>query len=580
VNANGSFENTELSNQADTLDIEGWTIETAEAASASYAIVGDTVKDGSRALRIDVGTPGSNSWDIQVINELFPVESGIIYNFSIWAKASANGTISFTAGNPAFNEFGRLGDAAITTQWQEYSFSFSVGANDTVGRAPIHFSLAGNEGISFWIDSLRITYNLQIEPPTESIAYGKPKWLGNVYSSSQAPLFLNYWNQLTPENASKWGSVEGIRDQMNWGELDAAYALAKSNALPFRFHVLVWGGQQPAWINDLSAEEQLQEITEWYEAVNERYPDIDYIDVVNEPLHQRPDGQSGEADYWDALGGPGETGFDWVITAFEMARDIFPSETKLMINDYGIISSSQAVNQYLQIINALKSRGLIDGIGVQAHAFNNGSALSSGTTPATIKWNLDALATSDLPIHVTELDIDGNPNLDDNGSEAYQLQKYQEIFPVFWEHPAVEGVTLWGWRPGMWRTDQEAYIFDQRPKDALEWLEDYVDTANVVFAVSNEDLGLNTPTRFALQQNYPNPFNPSTSIKFDLPVNSNVRLEVFNMLGQKVMTLMNGEMTAGFHQVNLNASALASGMYIYRLEAGSFVNTKKMMLIK
>lgn len=88
------------------------------------------------------------------------------------------------------------------------------------------------------------------------------------------------------------------------------------------------------------------------------------------------------------------------------------------------------------------------------------------------------------------------------------------------------------------------------------------------------------PSEFALNQNYPNPFNPSTSIKFDLPVNADVQLSVYNMLGQKVMTLVNGKMEAGFHQVTFNAGSLASGMYIYRLDAGSFVSTKKMMLIK
>jgi GH35 family endo-1,4-beta-xylanase len=580
VNANGSFENTEVSSQADTLDIEGWTIETAAAASASYAIVDDTVKDGSRALRIDVASIGDNDWDIQVINEIFPVESGIIYNASIWARANATGSVNITAGNPAFNEFARLGSAEVTTEWQEYTFSFSVGADDTEGRTPLHFSLAGNDGISFWIDSLRVTYDQQIEPPTGSIAYGKPKWLGNVYSSDQAPLFVNYWNQVTPENAGKWGSVEGTRDQMNWGQLDAAYNLAKSNGLPFRFHILVWGGQQPGWINNLSTEEQLEEITEWFEAVAERYPNIDYLEVVNEPLHQRPDGQTGEADYWDALGGPGDTGFDWIITAFEMAREIFPAETKLMINDYGIISNSTAVSQYLEIINELKSRGLIDGIGVQAHAFNNGSSLSSGTTPQVIKRNLDMLATADLPIQATELDIDGNPGAGEDGSEAYQLEKYQEIFPVFWEHPAVEGVTLWGWRPGLWRSEQDAFIFDQRPKDAMDWLIDYVDTADVVFSVSTEDLINEVPEGFVVEQNYPNPFNPTTQISYTLPEASQVTINVYDISGRLVQELISGQQLAGNHTVEFNAANLASGIYLYEIRAGAFRDIKKMTLIK
>lgn len=585
VNTNGSFEEAELSNEADTLDIDGWTIETFNDAQASYAIVDDTVKDGSRAMRIDVTTLGTNAWDIQVINEVFPVEDRISYTFSMWAKASGTGTISLSTGNPDFVEFARIGEAEVTEEWQEYTFAFSVEREDTEGRAPIHFSYDGNEGLSFWIDSLRISYEKTIEPPTSAFAYGKAKWLGNVYSSDQAPLFANYWNQVTPENDGKWGSVEGSRDNMNWTNLDAAYNLAKNNGLPFRFHVLVWGNQQPVWMKGLNEEEQLEEIQEWFEAVAERYQDIDYLEVVNEPLHDPPtstgsnENDQGSGGYYEALGGAGETGYDWIITAFEMARDIFPVSTKLIINDYGIISNATAVRQYKNIINLLKERGLIDGIGVQAHAFNNGSSIASGTTPGTIRSNLNSLAELNLPIQATEMDIDAvnNQGMD---NEAYQLEQYKRIFPVFWEHPAVIGVTLWGWKPGLWRSQQEAWIFDQRPRDAMDWLEDYVDTANVVVDVSIEDEITDVPAGFELDQNYPNPFNPTTQISFSLPVNSMISLKVYDITGREITTLVDRQMTAGDHQVTFNASSLASGVYIYRLQAGDNVQTKRMLLIK
>ena len=99
--------------------------------------------------------------------------------------------------------------------------------------------------------------------------------------------------------------------------------------------------------------------------------------------------------------------------------------------------------------------------------------------------------------------------------------------------------------------------------------------------VSKEVEKTDIPAVFALDQNYPNPFNPSTNIRFSLPQASNVTLAVYDMLGRKVATLINGEqMNAAYHTVKFDASALASGMYIYRIEAGSFVSTKKMMLIK
>jgi hypothetical protein len=88
------------------------------------------------------------------------------------------------------------------------------------------------------------------------------------------------------------------------------------------------------------------------------------------------------------------------------------------------------------------------------------------------------------------------------------------------------------------------------------------------------------PFSFALDQNYPNPFNPTTTINFSLMKTSNVTLTVFNILGQRVATLVNGQLSAGEHTVSFNAVNLATGVYLYRLEAGQYVAIKKMMLLK
>ena len=85
---------------------------------------------------------------------------------------------------------------------------------------------------------------------------------------------------------------------------------------------------------------------------------------------------------------------------------------------------------------------------------------------------------------------------------------------------------------------------------------------------------------FELSQNYPNPFNPSTNIEFTIPVSSNVQLTVFNLLGQKVATLIDGRMNSGKHIARFDARSLASGVYFYRLQAGDFTLQRKMTLIK
>jgi len=83
-----------------------------------------------------------------------------------------------------------------------------------------------------------------------------------------------------------------------------------------------------------------------------------------------------------------------------------------------------------------------------------------------------------------------------------------------------------------------------------------------------------------VEQDYPNPFNHSTVISYQLRVNSQVELSIYNLLGQKILTLVSEKQSAGIHQLNWDARGLASGVYLYRLEAGSFVQTKKLILMR
>ncbi len=90
----------------------------------------------------------------------------------------------------------------------------------------------------------------------------------------------------------------------------------------------------------------------------------------------------------------------------------------------------------------------------------------------------------------------------------------------------------------------------------------------------------NIPSTYALEQNYPNPFNPATTIQFALPKYSKVKIVVYDILGRLITKLVDGNFNAGIHKVQFNASNLASGVYFYRLEAGDFVNVKKLLLLK
>ena len=92
--------------------------------------------------------------------------------------------------------------------------------------------------------------------------------------------------------------------------------------------------------------------------------------------------------------------------------------------------------------------------------------------------------------------------------------------------------------------------------------------------------GSSLPARFSLAQNYPNPFNPVTKIMYDLPVDAHVRLVLYDLLGREVRVLADGAETAGSRTVELDASALPTGVYFYRIRAGDFTATRKMLLMK
>ncbi|RKP48994.1 hypothetical protein D7Z26_21315 [Cohnella endophytica] len=280
------------------------------------------------------------------------------------------------------------------------------------------------------------------------------KFLGNVIASSVPSNFGTYWNQVTPENSTKWGSVEGTRNSMSWSQADIAYNYAKSNGFPFKFHTLVWGSQEPSWVAGLSAADQKAEVTQWIQAAAQRYGGSDFVDVVNEPLHAKP-------SFRNAIGGDGSTGWDWVIWSFEQARLAFPN-SKLLINEYGIISDPNAAAQYVAIINLLKSRGLVDGIGIQCHQFNMDTVSVS-----TMNSVLNTLSATGLPIYVSELDM--------TGDDATQLARYKEKFPVLWENTNVKGITLWGYIQGQtWKDNTHLVTSSGAERPAMTWLKQYL----------------------------------------------------------------------------------------------------------
>ena len=102
--------------------------------------------------------------------------------------------------------------------------------------------------------------------------------------------------------------------------------------------------------------------------------------------------------------------------------------------------------------------------------------------------------------------------------------------------------------------------------------------SGIIVGIDDERAEL--PEAYSLSQNYPNPFNPETVIEFALPRSGDVSLVIYNLRGEEVALLINSAMPAGIHSVSWDASSLASGIYLYRLVAGDFIETRKMVLLK
>lgn len=277
------------------------------------------------------------------------------------------------------------------------------------------------------------------------------KFVGNITTEYQLRQdFLDYWDQLTPENEGKWGSVEPSRDQMEWGALDQLYRFTRENGIPFKQHTLVWGSQSPGWLTGLSEDEQRAEVEEWIRLYCERFPDTELIDVVNEPDHTTP-------SFIAALGGPGSTGHDWVIWSFETARRHCPNAV-LILNDYNVLRWD--TDNFIEIANKVRDAGYLDAVGCQAHGLEDMSL-------EELEQNLERIAAIGVDVYVSEYDID-------LANDSQQARVMAEQFPLFYEHPAVVGITLWGYIHGSTWVPESGLIRNGQPRPAMTWLLDYL----------------------------------------------------------------------------------------------------------
>lgn len=284
------------------------------------------------------------------------------------------------------------------------------------------------------------------------------RFVGNTETQNKvAEDFLKYWDQLTPEVAGKWPSVQPVSgDKFNWTVLDTLYAYAEEHKIPFKEMTFVWGSAHPVWIGNLNTTTGPEAVKRWMKSFCDRYPNTRLIDVVNEPPpHTSP-------VFANAIGGGTNTTWDWVINSFKWAREACPNAV-LILNDYNIIEYANDNKRFIDLVNTIKQAGApIDAIGSQTHGADK-------LPSSTLKPLLEKLINdTGLPVYITEYDIA-------LADDEQQRAQYADHIPMFWDNPKVKGVTVWGYRYGAtFRTNTNLLRKDGSVRPALTWLMDFL----------------------------------------------------------------------------------------------------------
>jgi len=277
------------------------------------------------------------------------------------------------------------------------------------------------------------------------------KFVGNITTGNSVDpsglTYHKYWDQITPENQGKWGSVQSSpTSSFNWSSLDTISAYTKTNNIIFKHHCFFWGSQQPSPMSSIT-EAQAEN---WVKSFCERYPNAALIDVVNEPPPHTTPG------YTSALGAGEKGSYPWIVKAFKLARQYCPNAI-LILNDYNNIENSDETH-FISIVTDIKSNGApIDAVGAQSHGLK-------GMSASTVKSNLEKLnSQTGLPVYITEFDID-------DGNDSSQSTTYQNLFPVFLDASYIHGITVWGWIAGhTWETNS-GIVNGTTPRPAMTWL--------------------------------------------------------------------------------------------------------------
>jgi len=659
-----------LTNGGFEAGLQGWSTHAEDGSSATFDLVADAY-EGSQALDINVAATGANVWSVQIIWNGFPVMAGAIYTVEVWAKTDVAGQSfrpSIGMSGPPYSEYA-ASTPNLTTDWAAYEFDFIAPVTTTDGiKLAIalpqtgsyqvdHISIAGvgdpepycpecppfnfSDDASWYgqaenrIDDLRknnysfdvldsLGQNVSV-PFTVTLKKHEFEWgstlesKNDVHDNWMRQTHRLFFNSAVFENNFKWYNMEPQQGVLNYSSIDNDLSWADTAGIHYRGHALVWGGshdwQNPIWThpeiqNDQPTGQPRMPYSELMAAVETRIRRemayfsgrISEYDVLNESFHQ-----TYLAEY---------LGNSINRNVYAWARDADP-DAKLFVNEYSVWMGPDTWTYRDHIANLLATNTPIDGIGLQGH-------LGDNLDVNTLRTNLDILSEFDLPLKITEFDMDAVP-------ESDQADRYETALRTAFSHPSVEGFYFWGiWDGRHWRPGAGLFAANKEPKEAADrvWclLNEYWSTDTTLQSNSTSTVDLsafrgeysiqvdypegsetyfvnlnsdNAGQVISLQQGipltsiesdepilprpsalvYPNPSNANVNLRLHLPEVSEIKVSLFDVRGRFVQEIFTGQ-ARGRKEFHLDTSMESSGVYFVVIEGQNLRIVEKFSLLK
>ncbi len=491
-------------------DNELWNLrfndETIESdAWLTFPVIG--AYEGNRSLEVNINVAQPENWHIQIPIPEWTAEENKIYRFSMMARAESPINVSINYNNDTYKEGFEFN---LHSEWAYYSGEFSsdvaglnaLKINMDIGRYAGKFEfdniileeVGTIDQSSQWyldaenrIESIRkgdiplvvvddkgnrvIEGDIHLKLTTHEFPFGTSVILTDTISDSENEWYQTkipvLFNSITIENDFKWVDYEPLENVLDTATVRNYITFADTNNLHMRGHVLAWGLEQygfedhwsrlggPEFLRKSLRDRIIRDV-KLYDGI------IDEFDVWNEPFHEISHFtktnhlNSESSNFWELMD-----------SAFHWARQESPT-ADLYVNEYAVVSAGQTSTLYELVRGMLDRNVPITGIGAQCHFGNN------PVEPELIRRRLDQLDQLGLKIKITEFDL-GDPNEGLAMSEEEQKDAYITFLTTTFSHPAVDGITMWGfWDRMIWNKPSEhnmgsgIFNVDMTPKTAGE----------------------------------------------------------------------------------------------------------------